>query len=245
MRLKGKTVLLTGASRGIGAAMAELFAAEGAQLVISGRTAGVLELAAKIRDLGFACEAVQGDVTDDSHARKLIQTCRAKFGGLNGVVNNAGVLISGKLGMLRLSDAQHMFAVNVFSAINITQYAVRAFPRGEGGSVVNIASIAGTQGIDGISAYCASKAAIIGLTKAAAKELAALNIRVNAIAPGFIDTAMARQVSPEWFQKRIEGIRMGRIGQPIEIARAAAFLLSDDSSYVTGQILGVDGGMAV
>ena len=225
--------------------MVEVFAAEGAQLVISGRAESVLTLAAKLRGSGHACEAVQGDITDDAHARSLVQTCRTRFGGLNGVVNNAGVLTSGKLGMLRLGDARHMFEVNVLAAINVTQYAVRAFPRGQGGAVVNIASIAGTQGIDGISAYCASKAAIIGFTKAAAKELAAQGIRVNAIAPGFIDTDMARQVSPEWFQKRIEGIRMGRIGQPAEIAKAAAFLLSDDSCYVTGQILGVDGGMAV
>jgi 3-oxoacyl-[acyl-carrier protein] reductase len=138
-----------------------------------------------------------------------------------------------------------MFEVNVFAALNLTQYAVRAFPRGQGGAVVNLASIAGTQGIDGLTAYSASKAAIIGFTKAAAKELAPQKIRVNAIAPGFIDTDMARQVSPEWFQKRVESVRLGRIGDPVDIARCAAFLASDHAAYITGQIIGVDGGMAV
>lgn len=245
MRLLGKTVLITGGSRGIGAALAEKFAKEGANVVISGRSPSGATLAARLQAEGGKVEAVQGDITDDAHVRSAIQLCRAKFGGLNAVVNNAGTLVAGKLGMLRLDEARRMFEVNVFAAINVTQYAVRTFPRGAGGAVINIASIAGTQGIDGISAYSASKAAIIGFTKAAAKELAPQNIRVNAIAPGFIDTDMARQVSPEWFQRRVESIRLGRIGQPADIANCAAFLASDEAAYITGQILGVDGGMAV
>jgi 3-oxoacyl-[acyl-carrier protein] reductase len=245
MSLAGKTVLITGASRGIGAALAEHFARRGAQLVISARTPAVIELGQRLREAGYAVEAVQGDVTEDAHARALVQHCRAKFGRLDALINNAGILSAGKIGMVRLDEVRRMFEVNVFAAINLTQYAIRVFPRSAGGSVINLASIAGTHGIDGISAYSASKAAIIGFTKAAAKELAPQNIRVNALAPGFIDTDMARQVSPEWFQRRIEGIRMGRIGQPSEIASCAEFLVSDASAYVTGQILGVDGGMAV
>jgi len=245
MTLEGKTVLITGASRGIGAAMAEHFAEQGARLVISGRSAGVVELGARLRAAGFAVEAIVGDVTEDSHARALVQLCRSKFGCINALINNAGILSAGKLGMVRPDDVRRMFEVNVFAAINLTQYAIRAFPLGKGGAVINLASIAGTHGIDGITAYSASKAAIIGFTQAAAKELAPQNIRVNAIAPGFIDTDMAHQVSPVWFQKRVESIRMGRIGQPADIARCAAFLASDDSAYITGQILGVDGGMAV
>ncbi len=138
-----------------------------------------------------------------------------------------------------------MFEVNVLAAINLTQYAIRVFPQGRGGSVINIASIAGTDGIDGLSAYSATKAALVGFTKAAAKELAPRKIRVNAIAPGFIDTDMARQISPEWFQKRVASIRLGRIGQPADVANCAAYLASDEAAYITGQILGVDGGMAV
>lgn len=245
MNLQGKTVLITGASRGIGAAMAEEFVRRGARVVLSARSASVTELAARLRSEGGAAEAVAGDVTEDSHVKALVQLCRARFGGLDALVNNAGILSPGKLGMMRIEDARRMFEVNVVAAINLTQYAVRVFPRALGGAVVNIASIAGTQGIDGLSGYSASKAALIGFTRAAAKELAPQRIRVNAIAPGFIDTDMARQVSPDWFQKRVESVRLGRIGLPEDIARCAAFLASDDAAYVTGQIIGVDGGMAV
>ncbi|MGA3006378.1 MAG: SDR family NAD(P)-dependent oxidoreductase [Opitutaceae bacterium] len=245
MRLQGKTVLITGASRGIGAAVAEQCAVEGAQLVISGRGDGVELLGRRLAAAGHRVEVIRGDVTDDAHARSLVQTCRAKFGRLDALINNAGILEAGKLGMIRLQDVRQMFETNVLATINLTQYAIRAFSRTDGGAVINLASIAGTQGIDGISAYSASKAAIIGFTKAAAKELAPQKIRVNAIAPGFIDTDMARQVAPEWFQRRVEGIRLGRIGQPLDIARCAVFLASDDAAYITGQIIGVDGGMAV
>lgn len=245
MKLAGKTALITGASRGIGAAVAEIFAQEGARLVLSARTPGVVQLAERLRADGHAVDALQGDITNDSHVRALIQQCRAKFGGLDVLVNNAGMLLSGKLGMMRLDDARLMFEVNVLAPMNLAQYAIRVFPKATGGAVINLASIAGTQGIDGIAAYSASKAAIIGFTKAAAKELAPLKIRVNAIAPGFIDTDMARQVSPEWFHRRVESIRLGRIGQSADIAHCAAFLASDEAAYITGQVIGVDGGMTV
>lgn len=245
MRLAGKIALVTGGTRGIGAAIAREFAREGARVVISGRSDDGASLVESLLQQGAEIDFLKGDVADDAHVRALIQLCRTKFGGLHVLVNNAGLLSAGKLGMLRMADARRMFEVNVLAAINLSGYAVRAFPRGTGGSIINLASIAGTQGIDGLSAYSASKAALIGFTRAAAKELAPQKIRVNAIAPGFIDTAMARQVSPEMFAKRVEGIRIGRIGVAEDIARAAVFLASDDSAYVTGQVLGVDGGMAV
>ncbi|MDP1580159.1 MAG: SDR family NAD(P)-dependent oxidoreductase [Candidatus Didemnitutus sp.] len=245
MKLQDKVVLVTGASRGIGAAMVRVLVSQGAKVVLSARTAAVEKLAAELRAAGHQAEAVQGDLTDDAHVRTLVQTCRSKFGGLHALINNAGILHPGKLGMMRLADARQMFDVNVLAAINLTQYAIRVFPRGEGGAVVNITSIAGTQGIDGLSAYSASKAALIGFTKAAAKELAPQRIRVNAIAPGFIDTDMARQISPEWFARRVESVRIGRIGQPEDVARCAAFLVSSEADYITGQVIGVDGGMAV
>jgi 3-oxoacyl-[acyl-carrier protein] reductase len=245
VKLAGKTALITGASRGIGAAIAREFAKEGANLVISGRTVDQTGVLKELEALGVGVEVVAGDIGDDAHVRALVQRCRTRFGGLNILVNNAGVLVSGKLGMLRLDEARRMFEINVLATINLTQYAVRVFPRGAGGSVVNLASIAGTHGIDGISAYSASKAAVVGFTRAAAKELAPQKIRVNAIAPGFIDTDMARQVSPEWFEKRVESVRLGRIGTPEDVARCAVFLASDDAAYVTGQVIGVDGAMTV
>ena len=243
--LEGKTALITGASRGIGAAIAEDFAKRGARVVLIARSNSVSQMAERLRASGHVAEAVVGDVMNDSNLRSVIQFCRTKFGGVDVVVNNAGILVSGKLGMLRLDDVRRMFEVNVIAMINLTQYAVRAFPRERGGAIINMASIAGTLGIDGLSSYSASKAAVIGFTRAAAKELAPQRIRVNAIAPGFIDTEMARQVSTEWFQKRIEGIRIGRIGKPEDIAHCAAFLAGDESAYITGQVIGVDGSMVV
>ena len=245
MKLKGKTVLVTGASRGIGAAVAERFAREGAQLVISARTTQVKLVAERLSGEGFVVDAVQGDIADNAHARELISHCRNRFGGLDALVNNAGVLAAGKLGMIRMDDARRMFEINILAAINLTQYAIRIFPKDKGGSIINLASIAGSRGIDGISAYSASKAAIIGFTMAAAKELAGRKIRVNAIAPGFIDTDMARQVSTEWFQSRVASIRLGRIGEPSDVASCALFLASDEAAYITGQVIGVDGGMDV
>jgi 3-oxoacyl-[acyl-carrier protein] reductase len=244
MNLKGKTALITGASRGIGAAVAEAFVRDGARVYLSARSAGVADLAARLRDGGFEAEALAGDISDDAFVRSLVQSCRAKFGGLDVLVNNAGVLVGGKLGMIRMDDVRRMFEVNVFSAINLTQYAARLFPAA-GGSVVNVASIAGTDGMEGLGAYSASKAALVGFTRAAAKELASRRIRVNAIAPGLIDTDMARQGTPEWLEDRQKSVRMGRMGQPSDVAGCAVFLASDAASFITGQVFGVDGGMSV
>jgi 3-oxoacyl-[acyl-carrier protein] reductase len=245
MTLAGKTVLVTGASRGIGAAIVAAFGAEGANVVASARTKGLLNLADRLRAEGRTVETLIGDIADDSHIKALVQLCRARFGGLDVLVNNAGVLTGAKLGMVRLDDVRHMLEVNVVAMINLTQYAIRLFPKDRGGSVINLASIAGTRGIDGISAYSASKAAVVGFTLAAAKELAPQKIRVNAIAPGFIDTDMARQISPDWFRQRVDSIKLGRIGEPADVARCALFLASDSSAYITGQVIGVDGAMTV
>lgn len=245
MSVAGKTVLITGASRGIGATLADEFARAGARVVLSARTPAVAALAERLRAAGHTAEALVGDVTNDDHAKALMQLCRTKFGGLDVLVNNAGVLVPGKLGMMRMEDARRMFEVNMLAALNLAQYAIRLFPKGKGGAIVNLASIAGTQGTDGLVAYSASKAAIIGFTRAAAKELAAQKIRVNAVAPGFVETDMTRQFSAEVIQRTVAGVRLGRIGQPVDVARAVIFLASDDAAYITGQVLGIDGGMVI
>jgi 3-oxoacyl-[acyl-carrier protein] reductase len=238
MILSGKRVLITGASRGIGQCMARLFVKEGAKVLACARSADVLTL-----DDGQNCFALRTDLSNETELKRLVQFAREKMGGLDVLVNNAGIMNLGKLGMVRMEDVRSMLETNVVAMINLTQYAIRLMPKGKGGSVINLASIAGTQGMEGISAYCASKAAVIGFTLSSAKELAAQGVRVNAIAPGFIDTAMARQLDQEWFAKRVESIRLGRIGQPSDIANCALFLASDLSSYITGQVIGVDGGM--
>jgi len=246
MLLKDRRALITGASRGIGKAVAEVFAEQGASLVIAGRDDGIQQLAATLSKDRQPVFAVQGDLTDESHVHELVATCRREFGGLDILVNNAGVLTQALIGMMSLDPVRHMFEVNLLAVINLTQYAVRLMAKSSSPSIINLASIAGTQGIEGVSAYSASKAGVVGFTHSAAKELATRNIRVNAIAPGFIDTDMTRSLPDDWYQRRVEGVRMGKqAGSPRDVANCALFLASNLSTYVTGQVIGVDGGLAV
>jgi 3-oxoacyl-[acyl-carrier protein] reductase len=243
--LTGKVALITGASRGIGRAMAELFAANGAAVVLSGRSEELDAVSAGITAAGGRAVAVKGDIREESHQKALLMAARGNFGGLDVLVNNAGVLYQGVLGMVEMAKVRDMFEVNVHALINLTQFAVRLMAAKKAGSIINLTSIAGTETIEGMPGYSAAKAAVIGFTKSAAKELAPKGIRVNGIAPGFIDTDMTRAMPADLHRKRVEGIRMGRIGTAEDIAKAALFFASDLSSYITGQILGVDGSMIV
>jgi 3-oxoacyl-[acyl-carrier protein] reductase len=244
MILAGKLALITGASRGIGKATAITFAAQGATVLLVARSESILELATELNAQGKKATAFIGDITNEETVKELIKTCRNLGQPLDIVVNNAGILEQGLIGMIPPDSINRLLNTNVTALINLTQYAVRLMGKSTSPSIINIASIAGTQGIEGVSAYAASKAAVVGFTLAAAKELAAKKIRVNAIAPGFIDTDMTQSMPPDWYQKRLDSVRLGRIGTAQDIANCALFLASDLSSYITGQTIGVDGGMA-
>ena len=246
--LSGKVAVVTGGSSGIGRAIANLFAQHGASLIVNGRENGesldgaVEEISAaySVRVVGVA-----GDIGEASTSANIAREAFSRFKKLDIYGNNAGVLIDGLIGMVSENAIDETIAVNLKGVIHGTQAAARLMQRGGGGSIINLASIIGRFGNAGQLVYGASKAGVIGATLSAAKELAPKNIRVNAIAPGFIDTEMVRQLPSDKYAERLASISMKRIGTPEDVARAALFFASDLSSYVTGQVLGVDGGMLV
>lgn len=246
--LTGRVGVITGASRGIGAAIAETLAARGMNLILTGSTDPdrLADRAAAIAAAhGVAADTHVGDIADPATSAALSKLAFSTHRRLDLWVNNAGVLIDGLIGMVPAADVDRTLAINLAGVIHGTQAAARLMVRGGGGSIVNITSIIGRFGNVGQLVYGASKAGVIGATLSAAKELAPKNIRVNGVAPGFIRTDMVAQLPPEKFDERMASIRMGRIGEPEDIADTVLFLASDLSRYVTGQVIGVDGGMVI
>ncbi len=246
--LSGKIVVVTGAARGIGLATSLEFARQGATVVMLGRTEESLATACVTvkKELGDAkIESIICDVSEPSSVRDAFKAIFQKYKKLNVLVSNAGVLDDALIGMVTPKQIEHTFSTNTYSVLYCAQYASRLIARSGGGSIINVSSIIGTNGNVGQSVYGGSKAAVIGITKSLAKELAPQNIRVNAIAPGFIETDMAKSIGPEKYQERLNSIKMGRPGSAADVANVALFLASDLSSYVTGQVVGVDGGMLI
>lgn len=242
--LKGKICLVTGASRGIGAAVAEKFLSEGAVLYATERKEGDIERgwAGALSDESRArLRTVRMDVTDGPAVRETFHLVRKNEKRLDVLVNNAGVEYNEAIGMIQKEHVGHMLSVNVTGLIDVLQNAARIMMRNKSGSVINIASVVGIYGNPGQLGYAASKGAVIALTRSAAKELAGFQIRVNAVAPGMTDTEMFKKADPDALKDRISRIGLGRIASPEDVANACLFLASDASSYISGQVLGVDG----
>jgi 3-oxoacyl-[acyl-carrier protein] reductase len=247
MLLADKNVWITGASRGIGQATAIEAAKNGARVILSARSEqGLRDTASQVRSFSSVePEIVAFDVTDTQAIKEAFKQVFAKLKRLDVLVNNAGVLKDSLIGMIDESQVDEVMRTNAHSVIHLMQGAARLMMRQHAGSIVNVSSILARTGNEGSLAYAASKAAIIGATKSAARELAPRGIRVNAVAPGVIKTEMIAHVPPAKMEERERAIKMGRLGEPEEVARVIVFLASDLASYVTGQIVGVDGGMCI
>ena len=246
--LKGKVAIITGSTNGIGREIAYLYAENGAKVVINYRSEGRKEDALKVVNdiIGKGGEAValKGDVASFEESKKLIADTIDRFGKIDILVNNAG--ITKDMLLLRMTEEEfdQVLAINLKGVFNCTKHATRVMMK-TGGSIINMASVVGINGNIGQSNYSASKAGIIGFSKSVAKEFASKNIRVNTIAPGFIVSNMTDKL-PETIKENIlKGIPLGRFGDVKEIAQVALFLGSDLSSYVTGEVIKVDGGMAM
>lgn len=242
--LKGKNVFITGTNRGIGKAILVECAKNGANIWAHARVQ-TGEFKNLIEDISSQFNVkiwpIYFDLSDKDAMNNAFKTIRDKKLNLDVLINNAGIMKDALIGMISDTLIDETFNINVFAPIKLLQFSAKLMMRQKSGSIINMASIMGTNGNKGQIVYSSSKGAVISLTKSAAKELAPYNIRVNALAPGIIDTDMFRSIGKEKQQDKIESIGMNRLGTPEDVAKACVFLASDMSSYITGQVLGVDG----
>ncbi|MGD2163569.1 MAG: 3-oxoacyl-[acyl-carrier-protein] reductase [Anaerolineales bacterium] len=247
MEFKDKVAIVTGASRGIGRAIAVELGSLGANVVVNYNTSAEAaeEVVKQIKAHGSDAIAVQADVSDFEQAKSLIQEGIQHFGELHILVNNAGITRDGLIMTMSEADWDEVSTTNLKSTFNCSKAAIRHMMRKRYGRIVNISSISGMMGNAGQTNYSASKAGQIGFTKALAREVASRKITVNAVAPGFIETDIWDTVPEDIQTGLMDVIPLGRIGAPEEVAKAVAFLASDEAAYITGHILNVDGGMAM
>ena len=247
MTMKDKVALVTGGSRGIGRAICLELAARGAAVAVNyaGNEQAALETVEACRALGAQAQAFRADVADPAACEELLKVVKEAFGKVDILVNNAGITRDGLLMTAKAEDFDKVLDTNLKGAYFCMKAASKLMMRQRYGRIVNLSSVVGLRGNPGQTGYAASKAGILGLTKAAAKELATRGVTVNAVAPGFIDTDMTAVLPENAKAAMLATIPMGRPGAPEDVARAVAFFAEESSAYVTGQVLCVDGGMAV
>ena len=247
MDLTGRNALVTGGSRGIGRAVCLELARRGANVAVNyaGNARAAEETAAACRELGVQAFAVQADVSDSAAAGAMVKAVIERFGRLDILVNNAGITRDKLALQMKNEDLDAVLDTNLKGAFYCMRAAYRPMMKQRYGRIVNLSSVVGLRGNPGQANYAASKAGLIGMSKSIAKELASRNITVNLVAPGFIDTDMTAVLPEAAREALLKSIPMARLGQPEDVARAVAFFAAEDASYITGQVLCVDGGMAV
>ena len=246
-RLKGINIVVTGAARGIGRVIALMFAEYGANVAFTGRKIdeNFLSLEKELKDFGVKVKGYVSDASDFEATQKTASEIVKDFGSIEALINNAGITRDNLLMRMSEKDWDDIMNVNLKSVFNWTKAVIRPMMKARKGSIINMSSVVGTGGNAGQANYAASKAGIIGFTKSVAKELGSRNIRCNAIAPGFIETEMTKNLPQNVIDDWLAKIPLKRTGKPEDVANACLFLASDLSSYITGQVLTVDGGMTI
>lgn len=243
MEIKGKNIFITGSTRGIGLAMAHQFASLGANIVLNGRSAISDDLVASFAAYGVTVVAISGDVSEASDAKRMVSEAIEHLGSVDVLVNNAGITNDKLMLKMTEEDFERVLKINLTGAFNMTQAVLKPMSKARQGAIINVSSVVGLTGNIGQANYAASKAGLIGFTKSVAREVAARNVRVNAIAPGFIESDMTDVLSEKMQEQILGQIPMKRSGKAQEVAQLASFLAGQD--YITGQVIAIDGGMTM
>lgn len=243
MELSNKNVFVTGSTRGIGLAIAHKFASLGANVVLNGRSAISEELLAQFADYGVKVVAISGDVSDNADAKRMVEEAVEALGSVDILINNAGITKDGMALRMSEEDFDSVLKINLTGTFNMTQAVLKPMTKARAGAIINLSSVVGLTGNAGQANYAASKAGVIGFSKSIAREVAARNVRVNVIAPGFIESDMTAVLSDKIKDAMMGQIPMKRFGQAEEVAEVAVFLAKQE--YVTGQVLSIDGGLAM